>query len=94
MILQAIVTKYLGPTDRRGSRVKAYAAAGYIIHNWDSSLGSDANHTAAAKALATRSGWAGAWYGGGMPDGRGNVYVCTESRHGQAEPAFIIERQA
>jgi hypothetical protein len=30
---------------------------------------------AAAVALAAKYCWGGRWFGGGMPDGKGNVYV-------------------
>jgi len=72
---QAIVTKFFGPTNTRGSRIKATCGAGSLYHSWDYSLGSDANHDAAAKALATKLGWIGAWYAGGMPNEDGNCYV-------------------
>lgn len=74
---QAIVTKFLGPTNSRGSRIKATASAGSIIVPWDYGLGIDDNHRAAAKALADKFGRGGTWIGGGMPDGTGNVYVDT-----------------
>jgi hypothetical protein len=79
-IFQAITTRYIGPTNHRGSRVKATAAAGSIIMGWDSSLGSDENHAKAAEALANKFKWRGAWFGGGMPNGRGNVFVCVSAR--------------
>ncbi len=72
---QAITTKYIGPTNVKGSRVKATAAAGSVTLHWDDSLNPDNNHTAAALALANKFGWSGRWHGGGNPDGRGNVYV-------------------
>ena len=73
---QAIVTRYMGPTNFRGSRVKATCAAGSLTLSWDDSLDTAANHAAACKALADRLGWGGKWRGGGMPDGRGDVFVC------------------
>lgn len=73
---QAITTKYLGPTNVRGSRVKATAAAGSLTLNWDVALNSDQNHIAAAKALAEKFDWGGAeWHGGGLPDCSGYVFV-------------------
>lgn len=72
---QAIVTKYLGPTDFHGARVKAKADAGTITVSWDHALNVDENHTAAAKTLAQKFGWYGQWVGGGMPSKDGNCYV-------------------
>ena len=54
---QAIITKYIGPTDLRGSRVKATAEAGSITLAWDDALNSEENHVAAARALAGKYGW-------------------------------------
>lgn len=75
MAYQAIVTKFFGPTNTRGSRIKATAQAGSVTVSYDYALNSDENHAAAAQALAEKFGWFGAWHEGGAPDGRGNVYV-------------------
>ena len=77
---QAIITKYLGPTDHKGSRVKATAQAGSITVPWDAAQSVDANHYIAAHALAMRYNWLSEdsdWklVGGALPDGTGNVYV-------------------
>jgi hypothetical protein len=66
---QAIVTKYHGPGNVRGSRVKATASAGAITLGWDDALGDDANHAAAALALCETFGWEGDYFSGGLPDG-------------------------
>ena len=77
--MQAIVTKYIGPTNSRGSRVKATCQAGSITVGWDDGLDQDDNHDAAAVALARKLGWTGPSYGkmarGALPSGAGNVYV-------------------
>lgn len=83
---QAIVTKYFGPTDSRGSRVKATCQAGSVTIPWDHALNSDENHLNAAQALVHKLGWGtrvGNTYvtrlvGGGLPDGKGNAYVILE----------------
>lgn len=72
---QAIVTKYLGPTNFRGARVKATADAGSVIIPWNDALNVDENHDAAARALAIKFGWSGRWYAGGLPSRDGNCYV-------------------
>jgi len=73
---QAITTKFLGPTNSRGARVKAVAEAGSVTVNWDYSLGIEGNHTSAAKALAAKLEWDGVWFGGGLT-GNGYVFVWT-----------------
>lgn len=78
MMFQAIETKWLGPTNVRGSRVKAKAEAGSITLPWDHSLNSDENHRKAAEALAAKFGWVGDYYGtlhGGALPGRGYAFV-------------------
>jgi hypothetical protein len=67
--MQAIVTKYLRPSNVKGSRIKAACQAGSITLHWDDALNSDQNHCGAAKALATKLGWFGHWVAGGLPDG-------------------------
>lgn len=54
---QAIITKYLGPTNSRGSRVKASCEAGSVTIDWNDALDSLENHAAAALALATKLQW-------------------------------------
>jgi hypothetical protein len=80
MFRQAIETKFLGPTETKGSRVKALCQAGSITLSWDHSLRPDDNHAAAAQALADKMGWEGDLFGGGKADGRGDVFVFIE-RH-------------
>lgn len=94
-IYQAITTKFINPTDTKGSRVKAKAFAGSLTLPWDHALNPDGNHAAAAQALATKMKWNGLWIGGGMPDQTGNVYVLAPtdgmSNYG-VEASFVVER--
>jgi len=80
---QAIVTKYYVPTNSRGSRIKATAAAGFVWVEYRSELSTDENHFHAAMKLAHKFNWYGPrfdgnWISGGMPDGSGNVYTYDE----------------
>jgi len=77
--MQAITTKYIGPSNIKGSRVKAQCQAGSVTLGWDDSLNSDQNHTLAAQTLARKLGWTyGTWHGGGLPNGDGCVFVCAD----------------
>lgn len=71
--MQAIVTKYHGPTNARGSRIKATAAAGSVIIPVENELSLQQNHKRAAAALADKFAWNKPHYGtlvmGGLPDG-------------------------
>ena len=86
-MLQAITTKYLSPTNTRGTRVKATAAAGSVTVSWDHALNDRQNHTAAAHALARKLEWEGLYVGGGLPDCSGYVFVQPfyETRDGEAD---------
>ena len=72
--MNAIQTKYIGPTNTRGSRVKASTEGGATLTvGWRDELNSEENHRQAAMGLAKKMKWAGQWVGGGMKTG--NVYV-------------------
>jgi len=77
---QAITTKYLGPTNVKGSRIKATAAAGSLTIHIDHALNIEANHTKAAELLAHKYGWGGQWFMGGLPNDDGYCFVCTEDK--------------
>lgn len=55
--LQAITTRYLAPTNSRGSRIKAIAAAGSVTVPYDHALSAFENHHSAALAFARKYGW-------------------------------------
>ena len=84
---QAIVTKYIGPSNTKGSRIKARAAAGSVTVHLDHSLNIENSHAKAAEALANKFKWRGAWYMGGMPDDAGYCFVNTENT--SSDFAFI-----
>ncbi len=52
--MQAIETKYIGPTNYRGSRIKATCERGSISISYDNALNSDDAHIAAADALVAK----------------------------------------
>lgn len=78
--MQAIETRYFGPTNTRGSRIKATAAAGSVTVPVDNALNSEQNHARAAVALAQKFGWEGRLVEGGSPRGEGRVYVFMPAR--------------
>ena len=55
--MQAIVTRYLGPTDYRGARIKAACDADSITINYPHELSGEDVHRAAAEALLVKLGW-------------------------------------
>ena len=55
----AIVTRYVGPTDRKGSRIIAHVVGvpGVLTRSYDPALSESVNHMSAALALANKHGW-------------------------------------
>lgn len=89
--VQAIVTRYLPPTNVKGSRIKATAAAGSLTLHIDHALNIEQNHAAAAKALANKFKWRGQWYMGGLPNDAGYCFVCVDDICSNPEAAFRSE---
>lgn len=67
--MQAIVTKFLGPTNYRGSRIKARCDAGSVVISLDYAESVEENHRIAAMTLVKKLGWDGRWIGGSLSDG-------------------------
>jgi hypothetical protein len=81
--MQAIQTRFLGPTNNRGARVKAYSE-GFprgVIVEWDYAEGIEDNHRRAVEAFVMAKEWHGLWVMGGAPGG-GTVWVCIAGRGG------------
>jgi len=72
---QAIVTKWLPPTNYRAARVKAIADAGQLTLNWDHALDIEGNHREAAVRLCSQLGWPMEIVGGSLPGWQGFVFV-------------------
>ena len=74
--MQAILTKYLAPTDYRGGRVKAQGNRTSVTVSWNHALSVPENHRVAAKAYAEKMGWtpdqaacfSANWCEGSMPE--------------------------
>lgn len=75
--MKAIVTKYRGPTDTRGSRITASDEDGNrVVMPYDHALNAEGNHVAAADKLCAKMGWTGKRACGGIKGAY--VYVFTE----------------
>jgi hypothetical protein len=90
MAYVAIVTKWHGPTNTKGSRISAQADWGghkkRLIVDWNHGLGVRDNHRAVAQALAKRHGWAGHWIDGDTE--HGCVFVRLDMDHGFLDAAI------
>lgn len=71
--MQAIQTKFIGPSNVKGSRYKAWAEADSVTLSADHSLNADENQHRAALALCRKLKWSGRLVTGGAD--KGNVYV-------------------
>ena len=78
MIVQAILTKYIGPSNVRGSRIKATASAGSVTVGYNHALNTEDNHKAAAEALRDKFGWKGDMAQGGLENGYAFVFTSRE----------------
>ena len=77
-ITQAIHTRYMGPTNTKGGRIKATAWAGSVTVPYDHALNVEDNHRAAARALRAKLGWQGTYAQGGDAKGYGYYFVNVE----------------
>ncbi len=88
--MTSIRTKFIGPTNNRGSRYKAIAGEGgkgfTLTMSADYALNCEQNHERVAQALIKQLGWFhdekrgdtyGDWFSGGTE--RGYVFVCAVS---------------
>ena len=70
MIMQCIQTKFLGPTNHRGSRIVATATHGTkITRQYDYALSTDDNHKAVADTLCSQLDWPTIKAGGATMNG-------------------------
>ena len=73
---QAIQTKYIGPTNFKGGRIKAKTASGISITlSYEHVLSIGGNHAQACKALVDKLNWGGEWIGAGNENGYSWVMV-------------------
>jgi hypothetical protein len=77
-ITQAIETKYLGPTNTKGGRIKATAWAGSVTLPYDHALSAEKNHQKAAFALLLKLRWNGTYAQGANVKGDGYHFVNVE----------------
>ena len=75
--MKTIVTKYYGPTDRKGSRIIASDKDGNrVTIPYPYELNREDVHRKAAQALCDKLGWSGSLVGGSLKEGY--VFVFTD----------------
>jgi hypothetical protein len=57
LVLQAVQTKWIGPTNTRAAKIVVSTNARRRVIPWDHGLGQEDNHRAAAEDLARSLGW-------------------------------------
>lgn len=60
--MQAIRTRYFGPSNVKGSRIQAKCEAKTIYVSYDHALNIEENHVAAREALLAAMGWTSPYY--------------------------------
>lgn len=88
--MQAILSRYHGPGNVRGSRITAQCQAKRITVEYDDALNLDDNHRAAATKLILALGWHGHWCQGTIPSGD-YVAVCAKWLNGLTEGFDVWE---
>lgn len=79
--MKAITTRYFGPTNFKGSRIKATTEGGNSVTlHYDDALNSDQNHAKAAKALCDKLGWRAEMIGGHLENGMAWVFEAHSPR--------------
>jgi hypothetical protein len=74
--MKAITTRFLGPTDFRGARIRASEPDGKSITiPYDHGLNTEEHHLKAARALCKRLGWTGRLRGGATRKGYVFVFI-------------------
>lgn len=72
----AILTRYLGPTNYRGSRIVVTSGNGHrLVVSWDDALDVSENHAMAARKLCEKMGWTGELASGGLKDGAAHCFI-------------------
>lgn len=72
---QAIITRFIGPGNVLGSRIRAKCYSGSTTIPYPHELSGEACHRAAAEALMKKLDWTGKLVAGSMPDGSGYAFV-------------------
>lgn len=81
--MQAIQTRFIGATNTKGSRVKAFTE-GFprgITVGYEYAASVEGAHDAAFLAFVRARGWFGLWARGASADKRGNTYVCISTAY-------------
>ena len=98
--MQAITTKYLGPTDTRDSRIIVRSASGRMTVAWAHELDIEDNHARAAWLYIRKriddGDWRdddAPWIAGSLPDGT-RCYVCLRRTEDESIDRRIRDLQA
>jgi hypothetical protein len=77
--MKAIQTRYIGPTDFRCSRIKAFDSDGNSVTiPYPHDLSHENTHAAAALALARKMGWKGTLVRGGIKGGEVFCFLASD----------------
>jgi hypothetical protein len=94
MSYMAITTRFIGPSNTRGSRIKATARKAEtwggerrpelsLTDDYVFNQNSEQNHCRVAHLLAVKLAWSGLYVAGALPDGSGYAFVNLGERGGR-----------
>ena len=74
--MKAITTKYYGPTNTHGPRMKAWDMDGNsILHHFDCLSSLEENHNDIARGLCQKMAWSGTLVSGDIEGGKVYVFI-------------------
>lgn len=80
--MQAIITRYLPPSDHKGTRISASCKGGRVVLPYNYELDDTLNHFYAAMQLSRKMGWADEYTlaSGTLPNGDTCHVLCANRR--------------
>ena len=84
--MDAIVTKYHGPTNNKGSRISAEGFGSRVMVPYRYNLDGAARHFEAVKALCAKVGVSGKFVAGWLPKGDGYAFVHCDCGEFEVKP--------
>lgn len=88
-VMTCIITKYLGPTNSRGSRVKATSYSGSVTIPWDHALDAEQNHFLAVQAFCAKHGMGGSFVRFDLPGGYGALVWVREAFRDESNKRWV-----
>jgi len=76
--MKGVITQYIGATNKREARIKAFTDKQKLIISYPDELNCDKAHRLAAELLCKQQGWDVRLHQGSHPNGKGYLFVMEE----------------